>query len=420
MRRIVERHWRCDECGEVIRGRHKNCPNDGAPREAGEMLTMHELERWNADGTNAAATVANPDLLDLATAGRDWFCAHCSGGNRGDDEICSNCLAPRHEPVVVPPPVRRPRRRRSRPVRRLWTWMVLVACAGGALLTIGTMAVAGFSIIVWALQTQEIEGTVHEMAWSQHSIRQHWTDIDVRSWKRETLLRSEIKPVDGVGGQAGMVALGQCREERHHYEQYQCGTRPEPYDCSYTESYQDTCNSSEQYPCGETCADNGNGFSTCSTRYCTRMTTYSCTKSRRVPKTCERTVPKYCDRPIYATKCAYRTQGWKNVETKEASGKGLDTEWPLLELGPLDRQGYSADYTITIRYERHEAQPHTQELKPGKARMLGHKVLLTQQEAEEVEAAYRDWTPDETVVVKLRNLGGVQAVLKGDREIKVY
>lgn len=47
-------------------------------------------------GYNPAASVVDPALLELATAGKDWFCTHCDSGNRGDVETCGVCGAPRY------------------------------------------------------------------------------------------------------------------------------------------------------------------------------------------------------------------------------------------------------------------------------------------------------------------------------------
>ena len=76
MERIIELKWNCNSCDtKGILGRHKVCPECGSPREKGEMR-MDGLES-NGDGFNAAPSVTEPELVDLAQAGFDWFCTHC-------------------------------------------------------------------------------------------------------------------------------------------------------------------------------------------------------------------------------------------------------------------------------------------------------------------------------------------------------
>ena len=95
MSRQIELKWNCAECStKGIRGRDKQCPNCGSPREKGEMK-MDGLAS-TAGGYNPAPSVTDPKLLKLAYAGSDWFCSHCGSGNRGDGEQCVGCAAPRY------------------------------------------------------------------------------------------------------------------------------------------------------------------------------------------------------------------------------------------------------------------------------------------------------------------------------------
>jgi hypothetical protein len=453
MPRIIELKWTCGECGtKGILGRHKRCPSCGSPRERGEMQ-MDGLAS-SAGGYNPASTVTDSKLLDLATAGADWFCTHCGSGNRGASDKCvgdgrrAGCGAPRygkaaedhpdfggdHRKVVIgddpwedgyeapewrpevpaarpPPSARRPPQRRPAPRRTSYVdrsddtaldWMAQrrkqrerqVLFGAGAVAVLVALAVV---FLIWAFQTHEAEGTVSGMTWQQSTIVQHWTQVKVRRWQDETRQRREIEPRNGSGEQAGMVLLGGCREEHHHTEQYACGTRTESYDCSTT----------EQYACGETCRDNGNGFATCSTKYCTRTNS----------KTCTREVTKYCDRDIYETRCNYQTQEWKTIQTVPASGKGLDTRWPDAETGRLDRLRYSADYTVSIAYtDRGESEVY--DLKPGGTKFLGMTKVLTAGEARKAEKAYLSWEPGETVTLSINNLGGIHSVMHGGMEIE--
>lgn len=470
MGRIVERHWRCDECGEVILGRHKHCPNDGAPREKGEMLSMDELDRFNASGQNVAPTVTDPKLLELARAGADWFCTHCGSGNRGDADDCKSCGAPRygkaeenhpkfsndHKDVVgfderleaemdggwasdppeyvddlpyddpmpqpfpdspFPPP---PREQEPDPVDE-WDRVKsagMFAGASGMLTMLGGGAafLSVLAFLIWAFQTHETEGTVSQMTWEHSTIRQHWTTFTVRKWEDETLTRREREPVNGTGERAGMKHAGNCREEHHHYEQYVCGSHQECTDIMGSEDYSctktRTITSASQ--CGETCRDLGNGFSDCSPNSCTESYQGTCTRRVKVGEDCKM-VDDYCDRSIEETMCDYRTQEWRAVETQTDKGKGVVTHWPQVETGRLDRLRYAADYRVTISYE--DGGPETYTLTPGDTSFLGMNKTLTRAQADKAERAYKAWKPGETVTLTINNLGGVHSVEHGGIEL---
>ncbi|MDB4278088.1 hypothetical protein N9917_00500 [Deltaproteobacteria bacterium] len=472
MSRIIELKWKCGECStDGILGRHKRCTSCGSPREKGEMNMRGLTTDRDGDGYNDAKTVTESELVSLATAGADWFCTHCDAGNRGDTERCeglrgNGCGAPRygkaeedhpdealaggHRDVVIgddpwedgyspeefsggeawmaadtaPAPdtrqaVPKPKRHVEPEVdyaqqRRQAAERQKMMLIGGGIVAVFML----FGLIFWMFTTHEVEGTVSQMTWSQSTIRQHWTQTTTRKWKDETRQRQEVKPTNGSGERAGMVLDGACKEEHHHDQTYQCGTKQESYECGSNESYSATCSKSESYACGETCRDNGNGFATCSTKYCSRSVDYSCTKSRYVSKTCQRTVPKYCERPIYETKCRYRTQVWNVAETAPATGTGHDTRWPEVEVGPEDRLRYAADYSVTIAYhDRGEDETHT--LKPGDTKWLGMSKTLTHGQSRKAEKAYKAWEPRETVTLKVNNLGGIHSVTHGGLEIEI-
>lgn len=371
--RIIELTWRCTSCGtKDIRGRHKTCPECGSPREKGEMNMDGLNTDRDGDGYNDAATVTDPELLDLATAGYDWFCTHCESGNRGDGAACSNCGAPRYgerkeDHPDLPP---RPKAPKARPISESFPkarpasfepepdfeprpsgdkqpYWVLGVCVA---------AILAVFLAVWANQTHDVTGETSKMEWSRSVTVEAWVPFTERAWQHRASERAEVPPVGGRGERAGYTLVpGSCREEHYEDEKYQCGTREVSYDCStsHTESYQGTCTRSESYTCGETCRDNGNGFATCSPKHCTRSVSYSCTKTRRVrdPKTCHRDVPKYCERPIYKDKCTYTSQKWVEVRKPTLSGQGKNMAWPEVSLGALERASRSSEYQVTWVYE---------------------------------------------------------------------
>lgn len=425
--RLIELRWKCGECGtDGILGRHKRCPQCGSPRERGEMRMSGLGKESYTGGWNTAETVTDPELTKLATAGADWFCKRCGSGNTGTAAHCGSCGASLHEPkapeptgrdwsqllgsagepdfwgasqAFQPPPPREPPPPSSSedPEPGGWWRRVVVGITGSAF-ALGLAGLGGVALLVWALvwafQTHEVPGTVSRMSWRQDTVVEAWTTYTVRRWLTETLPRTEIPPTGGKGERAGMTLVGGCREEWHHDEKYQCGTRQESYDCAYSESYTGTCSRSERYACGETCRDNGNGFASCSTKYCSRSVSYSCTKTRRVPKTCTRTVPRYCSRPIYETKCDYATQEWRRSQVHTAAGEGTDTRWPTPELGALERQRHVGDYSVQISYTDR-----------GKPQV--HKVAPTS------EAEYKTWRLGEALTMQINNLGGVRSTSHG-------
>lgn len=441
MARIIELKWDCKDCEtKSILGRHKRCPNCGSPREKGEMRMSGLNTDKNKDGYNDAATVTDPELLKQAKAGADWFCSHCGSGNIGNGEQCTSCGSPRYgvKEEDHPDPQHAVRKQRvaesgsGRPSSRLPSppnpsqeaWREeeklraaqqaqrkeerqqreeaelaeqlrqqkrkdrnIKLAAGGGVIAIGFL----LWFFYWASQTHEVLGSVIGSTWTHVSAVETWTTYTKREWERDVSLRPEIKPVKGRGERAGMALLGGCEKEHHHYEEYQCGTKEESYECGSNESYSSTCSETESYVCGETCSDNGNGFATCRDKHCSRSISVPCTKTRYVSKTCQRTVPKYCDRSIKYDKCNYATQKWQTAYTKRETGSGIETRWPLINLDSLQREVRTATYSVQVRYtDAGETGIHEEDL--------------------DSLAEYIRWVQAPAVYVYINNLGGVSDV----------
>jgi predicted nucleic acid-binding Zn ribbon protein len=417
--RIIELRWNCSDCGQKdILGRHKRCPSCGSPREKGEMQ-MGGLDRgsYDAAGHNRAATVTDPKLLELATAGYDWFCSHCGSGNKGNGDRCSACGGPRygeatenHPEIPSTPPSPKMKDipysfddsgiygessrtekesssawdRREERERKKSRKMMVYLSVGSLLLLCGVV------FTLWALRTHEVQGEVSSLSWTQETVQQRWTQGTVPGWEHQTAQHAEIPPANGEGERAGMVAInGSCHQAHYTDERYVCGSHQECHPKTRTESYS----------CGESCSDNGNGFATCRPKTCTRS----------VPdgQTC-RQVTDYCTRPIYKTQCNYQTQQWQTIDTKKASGTGTDTSWPDLTPSLLDRLRYRATYEAVIAY--HDR---------GKDKTTSHDPvrnkdgLLTIAEAKAAEKTYRTWNVKDTVVLEINNLGGLHEVRRG-------
>ena len=413
--RIIELKWKCNKCGEWILGRYKRCPNDGDPRENGEMQGMDGLgaDDYDSSGYNKAATVTDAALLDLFTDGPDWFCEYCSAGNRNSSTRCdgiageAGCGAPRDDTAgereardtppdyaceidlamasFSQPSIHTRNDRSSRydddiPVDRNWRRAGLAAGGLSTFLVVAAGAMLLFftvGAIWWAFTTHESQGTVAGMTWKQSTHLQSWQNVQTRKWKHRTSQRQETRPRNGQGERAGMALVGGCRSEHYDDERYACGTDRV---CRAT---------TERYACGETCRPNGNGSATCSTKYCTRPGPDKCSNET-----------KYCNRPIYKDKCNYQTQEWKTVKTETASGREEDTRWPKLDPGPLQRVQHSSDYTVSVMYQD-RGKPYTYDHKPPG------------------EDKYKSWDMGETVTLKVNNLGGVRSIVHGGIEIGI-
>ena len=403
---FVELLWNCKDCGSTgILGRHKRCLTCGSPREANEM---------DMDGLDEAATapvVRDPKLLELATAGADWFCECCGSGNRGDITSCVSCAAPRGskpkppprptpstsypaytppsepkppttpkpEPKPKPEPMFEPRAEyKPEPSNPL---PVIAAIMG----FVGVTAFA-----MWAVSSHQVVGKVSAMTWSRSVTVQAWTQTKERQWRHKATERTEKPPINGAGERAGYQMIPDtCREEHYEDERYACGTEPEDYDCSYDESYTDTCSYSDRVPDGKDCKKKNNGFAECRTKYKSVTKYKPCTKSRRIHKTCTRQVTKYCYRPIFRTKCDYATQEWRVSRSKTVSGTGVESvNWPDMNLTSLEREQRSGEYILTFAYT------------DGKDETAVRKVE---------EADYLNWRTGQDVYLDVTNMGRVDS-----------
>ena len=365
----------------------------------------------DGDGYNDAESVVDPKLLELATAGADWFCTHCGSGNKGNGSSCVQCGAPRYgeakedhpdfpqDRTQQPPPRSSPPRTPPPPKppplvdfddspapAREFNFQALLA----ALLFV-FVAIPAMYAVWWASQTHEVQGKVSSMEWSREAHIEAWTQIQKEDWRHRLTERPEIEPTNGSGERAGVEILtASCREKHYENERYACGTETESYDCStyHTESYAATCSKTVSVACGETCRDNGNGFATCRTKYCDRRKSYDCTKTRRVrdPRTCYRDVTKYCTRPIYRDWCDYRTQAWIHARTEKAAGVGREVRWPSYDLTRLERVIKKGVYKVGWTYTDKKKESFSKEVN---------------------EAEYLSWSIDQPVYLKINNMGGV-------------
>jgi hypothetical protein len=386
--RIIELKWNCSECDSVgILGRHKKCPNCGAPRERGEMQ-MSGLGS-SAGESNTAATVTDSDLLALAKAGADWFCTHCESGNRGDVQSCQACGSARTgeadegytpQSSDIDSSETTDKIEKKQPAKRkLGRWILAV---------LGACLFVGIGLVWWALSSYDTAGEVTTLSWRHTTIRQAWTQVQRGAWKMDTTITKEVAPLEGDGERAGMVLVqGSCQEKHHRDERYVCGSHEE---CT-------TDYTTESYACGETCTDDGNGFATCTTDYCTNQVASG--------ETC-RTVDDYCSRPIYETWCTYNTQSWQHSATDRHSGSNHETTWPTLDAGPLDRLRFTARYDVQVNYG--DEEPFMWH--PGG----DEESERTRQKRDLNLDDYLSSSLGEAVQVRRLNIGPVSALIRAD------
>jgi hypothetical protein len=374
--RQIELTWRCTTCGHRNLGRHVVCTNCGNPKDASEQDEMP------AD-PSAVASVADPEMLRMATAGAHWKCPFCGSNQRAYDGSCGHCGAGKppmaaspDQPPRAAAPVAKPRR--SMPVA------LLLAAGAAGLLGFGTCA----GVVAWRgahrgagqaprpvghLLPRVVEGRVAKVEWRHTLVVERWQLFDREGFE-------EGRPADAVEVKA--------KEKRvHHTEKVQDGFDTEWYEErvqdgttreSYTErvSCGQNCTTAPR-TCREVCTKNKNGFATCrqectggnqscTTKYCDE------TKYRDVPRyknvRRSRQKPRYRDEPRYATWYSWRVWGWGEVRRLPLSGTTTDTAWPTdAETEATARSGKpdklrarrDAFYGVTFQYAGDRAHAHS-------------------------------------------------------------
>jgi hypothetical protein len=342
--RKIELQWRCSSCQHMNLGRHTACQNCGDPKDASEK---YEMPSSTAD----AASVTDPKLLRMASAGVNWRCAYCGSDQRRDDGRCDKCGASQAEGKSVRPEAQagapapgNPRRRDdprmawpadppAAPVRWLgmprWVWFVLA----------GVLLVGG----VWRLvHPRVLHVRAKGVTW------EHLVHVERKSlYHREGF--AEARPADAFN----ILTRG---ERFHHYEKVLDGYDTEYY-TEQVECGQDCTTTSES--CHEVCSDDGNGFASCHDE-CSgggqSCTTRYCSESR------SRQVPRYRDEPRTAMWYSWDAWEWHRHRTARAAGRSLEMHWPGPEeiqlgqnLGPGEdeREQREANYMVLFEDEDH-------------------------------------------------------------------
>lgn len=367
-KRQIEMVWDCSSCGHRNLGRHTLCQRCGNPKDASEAYKM-------PGDPASAATVTDPELLRMATAGVNWQCAYCGSHQRRFDGACAQCGAaqaagqdaPLHPGAIGqstalmgPPAV--PSRKRLGPLAALLA--VVTSCCG--FFGVGALFRAG--------RSDEVTDTT--------TVKTHFVgEVIAARWER-VITVERYRNVAREGFAESIPADASERESRgqrhHHDEQVPDGFETQ----HYTERVQsgfDTETYTERVACGETCTPrpehcqevctpNGNGFATCeqqctgggedcSTRYCDEPRTRQVPRYVDEPRT--RQVPRFRSEPRTAEWFAYRVWSWETHRTLRAEGSSSEPlRWPApeevrlgegLAEGERERERRGETFTVELR-----------------------------------------------------------------------
>jgi len=357
--RQIEMLWKCTSCGAKNLGRHPVCQSCRNPKDGSEDWLMPE-------DTAAAATVTDPALLAMATAGADWRCGFCGSDQRNSDGTCKACGAAKKEgrsleeieraPAPVPAAAAasaapaRPRPKAT-PRQMLVAFLCLVSSCGGC-----------GACLYYLGKPEILEARVASVSWEHRVKVDRWQVVGHEGF-------AEARPVDANG----IKSLGPREHHREqvldHYEteyytvKEQDGTKSESY--TERESCGETCTSSSK-SCKETCKPNKNGFATCkttctgggrscTTKYCTR------TKTRQVPRYKDvrksKQVARYRSEPRFAEFFSWKAWEWKPNRVVKAAGDTTELRWPSqeeidqgvrLEEGETERSAREASYSVSF------------------------------------------------------------------------
>jgi hypothetical protein len=379
--RHIEMTWVCAACSLRNLGRHTGCQRCGKAKttEAYEMPAE----------VSQAASVTDPELLRLATAGANWVCRYCGSDQRRLDGECARCGGERtaRERQEHASAGQAPRPAAPGPVPgRSWSpAALLVPVASLAIfgLVIGLFlfarrpapppTVVGQPTSEPAEPVGPVPGSVVGLKWEQRLVIERYQILPGEGF-------AEQRPADALDVKAAGTHV-------HHIDQVPDGYREETYtetvpDGTRTESYTEQtqcgqdCRSTPQ-SCRQVCTSSKNGFAnckdvcsgggqTCSPKYCSQTRTRQVPKTRTVTRT--RQVPR--TRPVerLAPWFTWRAWGWKQDRVLRRQGDAPPLAWPAdaeadagprLGKGEQERASKQGDYSLTLsdrsgkQYEYH-------------------------------------------------------------------
>lgn len=328
--------------------------------------------------SRAVASVDDPALLRLATAGPDWRCAYCDAEQRAFDTICLQCGAarfgghntgaplPQHAPPAVSPewstgPGTRAVAATRRPlpaVVRYGVWLL----AGWAILRMVCSFVPEKHVPAPAKYQAptpprtDFQAKVVQSRWSRRIRIERWQLASHAAFRDEVpdgalavrAAGSRVHHTDKVEDGETTIYVDEEVPDGYRTETYEererCGET-----CTTTpRRCRDVCTTSSKR-CREVCTNSRNGFASChdvctggdrscheeckggdrdcDPKYCTRTKTRQIPKTRRVKS--PRRVPHYRDVPRYAPWASYQSWEWVEVQTESAAGDDATPRWPV-------------------------------------------------------------------------------------------
>ena len=277
--------WQCPYCETQNPGPIKKCTSCGAPQPEDVDFKTVDEEEFNF--------IKDEALIRMAKSGPDIHCPYCGTRNPGDAEVCSHCggdlslggklrkTGVRVESVSeeeVPPPVEAPTPKKKR--SRAFVIFGII----GAFACLAAFVV----LMILLLKTDEISGTVTNVAWERSVAIEAFQTVTDQAWW------------DEVPEDAEVVS---CSQEFRF-----TSNDPQP-------------NATEV--CGTPYVeDTGTGVGE---------------------------VVQDCTYEVYDDYCEYRSMQWVVVDTTTESGNDLSPIWPSPTLTGEQRLGERAeDYVITF------------------------------------------------------------------------
>jgi hypothetical protein len=326
-RRIIEGKWNCTSCDtKGILGRHKRCPSCGNPREENSESNFNFGEQ-SSTGKSMSKTVTDSDVLELATAGRDWFCSFCESANIGNKPTCTSCGASRELESESKPPDSQTET--GTPKGQLSSFLTillfsLISCC------------CGFGW--WADQAVPGMAKVVEKSWERTIEPEQFVTVTLRAWKSDLQPIKSVMPVNGVGEIAGVENIKDCFEKQRGVNRVPIGTEV----VCRTETRSIECGTTEQC----TINDLGNGMAE---EVCDDVVEY-CDEEY---EDCHNET-QYREDPIYEQYCSYDTFQWKKLPTISLAKKDDNPQWPAIDEQRNQRFIKTENYTVHMTVEHQE------------------------------------------------------------------
>lgn len=320
----VELEWKCPQCETMNPGPQKFCSGCGAMQPQGVSFQQKAEEKLITDKAEIARAKAGPDVhcafcgaRNPATAKR---CTQCGasletataresgkvlGGHRDQAAApvaCPQCgtLNPAtasrcsacNASLKRPEPRARPAQAASKDAAEKRKPSPLLIVVAG----VGLLAVMAVCVLIALSMTskEEVVGTVSAVSWERSIAIEELGPVNRSGW------------IDDIPAQA---TLGTCTQKMHHVQDDPAPGAKEVCGTPYT-------------------VDTGTGYGE---------------------------VVQDCQYEVYQDWCEYTVWEWIMVDTVRVFGSDTDPVWPVLNLGPDQRQGTPTEtYQVEFRTENRD------------------------------------------------------------------